>query len=290
MRLLKMTALAAAAGFVASTPVFAAHTIGYQFNDPSPTAADGAAAGTAPGLNIVAPGVIGGPGSGVSGTPGDRAFDNSAATAMGGTTNGSGGSAMQASDFNAIDGLLQFTVSGWFKTDGTAPIGGNAVIAYNRSGVNGFAVYGDPNVPGNLVLAVDNGSNSSPGFGATQQYVNFAVTYDGTALQPGPNVFFYAGGVGQPLALVGSGTNTNGSGNDPATDETSPLSIGSRILFGTIDGDPFDGLIDNLRIYDSVRTIDQLETARLADVAVPEPASLAVVGLGALALLRRRRA
>ncbi len=211
---------------------------------------------------------------------------------MGGTINSSGGRGTHAADFDAIDGLTSFTIAGWFKTASTAPIGGNAVLVANRSGVAGFAVYGDPNVPGNLVLGVDNNSNSSAGFGATGEWVNFAVTYDGTALQPGPNVFFYAGGVNTPLTLVGSGTNTNGSGNDPVDNETAALSFGSRVLFGATDADPFDGLLDNFRIWNSVIPLTTLEPLRVSDVAVvPEPTSFALVACAACTLIavRRRR-
>ena len=255
----------------------AALLLNYGFNDApgaATAAATGSAAGTAPALGIVSPAVIGANGTGVSGVASDRALNNAAATSMGGTVNSSGGRGTHAADFDTIDGLLKFTVSGWFKTDSTATLGGNAILVANRSGVAGFDLHGDPNVPGNLILAVDNGSNSSAGFGTTQQWVNFAVTYDGTILQPGPNVFFYAGGINAPLTLVGSGTNTNGAGNDPASDETMPLSIGSRVLFGTTDADPFDGLLDNIRIWDDVQPLANLQSLRLSDVgAVPEPAS-----------------
>ncbi|WP_428308482.1 LamG-like jellyroll fold domain-containing protein [Lacipirellula sp.] len=272
-----------------------AHLLGYQFNDAQGSAVavpDGSVAGTAPALNIFGPAVIGASGSGVSGVPSDRALDNSAAASMGGTINSSGGRGTHATDFDAIDGLTSFTIAGWFKTASTSPIGGNAVLVANRSGVSGFSVHGDPNVPGNLVLAVDNNSNSSAGFGATGEWVNFAVTYDGTALQPGPNVFFYAGGINASLALVGSGTNTNGSGNDPVDNEAAALSFGARVLFGTTDADPFDGLLDNFRIWDSVIPLSTLEPLRLSDIAaVPEPASLALATLAgcAVILIRRER-
>src|SRR3972149_6706950 len=66
---------------------------------------------------------------GVSGLAGDRAFDNTASTSMG----GSGGMAEQA-DLAAIDTLTSFTLQGWFKTDGSNAIGGgsgDAVLLHN---------------------------------------------------------------------------------------------------------------------------------------------------------------
>lgn len=293
MRVLNSAFAAVLIALAVAPNSYAAQILGYQFNDPvgsATAAADGSSA--APTLNIVGPAVIGANGSGVTGQTNDRALDNLAAIGMGGTINNSGGRGTQAADFDAIDGLLKFTVSGWFKTSSTTPIGSNAVLVSNRSGISGFQIYGDPNTPGNLVLAVDNGSNSSSGFGATGEWINFAVTYDGTALQPGPNVFFYVGGINTPLSLVGSGTNTNGSGNDPVSDETAALSFGSRVLFGTVDGDPFDGLLDNIRIYDEVLPLIGINATRLADLqVVPEPAtlSLAIVGAAALGIVVMRK-
>jgi hypothetical protein len=292
MRFSKTAAAAALCVLRTANDAAASHLLGYSFDDAPGSASaapNGSAAGSAPALGIVAPGVIGANGSGVSGLPGDRAFDNSAASAMGGTTNSSGGRATHSADFAPIDGLLRFTLSGWFKTASTAPIGGNAVLVSNRSGVAGFSLHGDPNTPGNLVLAVDNGSNSSAGFGATGLWVHFAVTYDGTGLQPGPNVFFYAGGVGTPLALVGSGTNTNGSGNDPVSDETAPLTLGARVLFGSVDADPFDGLIDNFRLWSDVIPLANLESLRQNDTGIPEPTTLVLVAAAGIGLTARRR-
>src|SRR5262245_6953328 len=93
----------------ASTPAtFASHIVSYTLDDTGNSAkADGAAADAAgnPLINFydnngAAADLHAGPGSGVSGAPDDRAFDN---TASNGILTGSHG--RHAADFDAIDGL-----------------------------------------------------------------------------------------------------------------------------------------------------------------------------------------
>src|SRR3990167_8181136 len=102
-------------------------------------------------------------GLGVSGLTGDRAFDNTASTDMG----GSGGRADQA-DLAAIDTLTSFTLQGWFKTDGSTAIGGGiskAVVLHNTSGIAvnaaGFELFGQQ---GDLKLAVDDSNASTSAY------------------------------------------------------------------------------------------------------------------------------
>ena len=302
---LAVAALSTAALSLVAAPAQADHILGYAFDDAPGTtsAANGTTStGGAPVVQFqTGDGAVdrfGPAGSGVSGAPGDRAFDNTGATAMGGATSG-GARAANLADYEPIDALTQFTIAGWFKTDGATPIGNNAILLYNKSNsTNGFEVSGNPNLPGGIQVSVD-GSNafSTADFGATQQYVNFAVTYDGTNLFPGTgtmpvsNVQFFVGGIDQAITAAGTGN----IGRGQVDNDTSPLNIGGRAAIpGLINGTAFafDGLIDNVRIWDRILTPAELEAARLGDGgnAVPEPASLAVIGLGGLALLRRRRA
>jgi fibronectin-binding autotransporter adhesin len=279
----------------AAVPASAALLLSYDFNETGTTASAGGSASTGgtPVLNFqsgaTTPDLHGGPGSGVSGVAGDRAFDNTSTVGMGPTTNTTGGRAVHAADFDAIDNLTSFTIAGWFKTDSTTPIGNNALLLSNRSGVAGVDLAGDPNTPGALRLRVDNGGTSSTAaFGATQEWVNFAVTYDGTAAQPNTNVFFYAGNKTTPLVAAGSGVNITGA----ADQDTAPLSIGAlKFAFNNNNTSPFDGFIDNLRIWDSVVPLATLEALRISDAgAVPEPATLSLLGIVLLAFgVTRRR-
>ena len=201
---------------------------------------------------------------GVSGLTGDRAFDNTASSSMG----GSGGRADQA-DLVAIDTLTSFTLQGWFKTDGSTAIGGGsgssqAVLLHNTSGSGGsaagFQLFGQQ---GDSKLAVDNGNASTSEYGDTQSWIFFAVTYDGSSTSD--NVKFYKGSASSEVTLVATQTINKGQVNS----DTSGLGIGNE---SGGNGSPFDGYLDNVRVYGSqgdnsgVLTLTQLESIRAGDV------------------------
>ena len=203
-------------------------------------------------------------GLGVSGLTGDRAFDNTASSDMG----GSGGRADQA-DLAAIDTLTSFTLQGWFKTDGSTAIGGGsgssqAVLLHNTSGSGGsaagFQVFGQQ---GDSKLAVDNGNASTSEYGDTQSWIFFAVTYDGSSTSN--NVKFYKGSASSEVTLVTTLTIDKGR----VEDDTGGLGIGNE---SGSNNSPFDGYLDNVRVYGSqgdnsgVLTLTQLDSIRAGDV------------------------
>src|SRR3989304_9079921 len=203
-------------------------------------------------------------GLGVSGLTGDRAFDNTASTDMG----GDGGRADQA-DLVAIDTLTSFTLQGWFKTAGSTAIGGGggtrkAVLLHNTSTsqgqTKGFELFGQPN---KLKLAVDGSNVETSAYGDTQSWIFFAVTYDGTLTSD--NVKFYKGSASSEVTLVTTLTIDMGRGED----DTGGLGIGNER--GRNDS-PFDGYLDNVRVYGSqgdnsgVLTLAQLDSIRAGDV------------------------
>ena len=119
----------------------------------------------------------------------------------------------------------------------------------------------------------------------------FAVTYDGTALTD--NVKFYRGyrnadeaGAQPVFSQVGTGTITGGG---MTVDQAGSLIVGNT------DGQtrPFRGFLDDMRVYGSKTDASGALTEQLVqDVhssAVPEPATLGLLGLGAAQLMRRRR-
>ena len=81
-------------------------------------------------------------------------------------------------------------------------------------------------------------------------------------------------------------TDTSLFGNDGVA---ARLVIGGRV--GGNDVDQMNGLVDGIRVYDSVLSIAEIRDAAVASVSVPEPSSLAVLlGLTAFSVSRRRRA
>ncbi|WP_186774934.1 choice-of-anchor Q domain-containing protein [Allorhodopirellula solitaria] len=209
-------------------------------------------------------------GSGVSGRPGDFAFDNTNST---GITNAS--HAQNAVDFDAIDALSAFTLSGWFMLpeSATESIGRqDALIENGTISINdapgGFRLRGGAVAnAGTLELRVnrDRSIESSRVYTEIGEYVYFAVSYDGT--RSTDNVKFYKGTTTGGVTLVDTLTLDAGV----VEQENVPLSIGVTRTSGlTIN--PFNGLLDEIRIDGSVVSISELEARRFGatglDVAI----------------------
>lgn len=302
MKFLPLLVLALATLGGQATPI---PLVEYGFNEtgltaPSSGSAAGAglsffnAAGTAADLHGAAGGGVGGDLVGHAQFGLDRAFDNTASTAMGNA--GVGGLANTSADVNAIDALTSFTLSGWFKTEGATGITGFARLFVNESGNVGMHLLGG-DVAGELRPKVDNVELGTPdvqGYGDTQKWVFFAFTYDGTLTAN--NALFYKGyrnasesGVNPfQVSLIETRTMNVGA----VAQDTSVLMIGNRT--GTRDR-PFDGFLDNMRIHGSASdasgalSLVDLEDLRAGDVLVPEPGSASLFALGLVGWLLRRR-
>ena len=198
---------------------------------------------------------------GVSGLPGDRAFDNSISSGMG--SKGSGGRAATLADVDAADDLFSLTLQGWFRADG-APIDNLARLITKQAGSTGFLLLG---TGGNLDLEINNVGTTSTGihYADAGTWVFFAVTYDGAATNN--NVRFYRGTRTNSIALLETRTLNQGR----ALGNTSTITIGNANSDGSLMR-PFDGLLDDIRLFgdkansSGALTLRQLEWLRNKDV------------------------
>jgi hypothetical protein len=219
-------------------------------------------------------------GKGVSGRPGDRAFDNSISSGMG--NKGDGGRATIVADVDAADDLLSLTLQGWFRAEG-AGITDLARLITKQAGNTGFLLLG---TGGNLDLEINNVGTTSTGarYADAGEWVFFAVTYDGTATSG--NVRFYRGSRNNIVILLE--TRTLNQGRALANSES--ITVGNSN--GTFTR-PFDGWLDNVRVFGSklnssgALTLRQLEWLRNKDVQnLSEPVALSVIHTGSFVTLQ----
>jgi len=135
---------------------------------------------------------------------------------------------------DALWNVSKVTVEAWVKPATLPPAGGRAGI-FDSDGRYGLFVY----PPGTIDCLIQTVDLVGPTL-ATGQWTHVACTYDGV------NVTLYVGGVSfatAPLASAGS------SAGSIAIGQNSP------------SGDPFDGDIDELRVFSVARTAAEVAAA-----------------------------
>ena len=210
-------------------------------------------------------------GSGVTGKAGDKAFDNSAAT-MG----GNGYVGRTAGDVDAVDQLVSFTISAWYKTAGTTSlVGSNArfLLDYATSPTtNGWQLLGNNNATPGLFAYMDNVSvnmNALSGtvLAQTETWVFIAMTYDGTLTSN--NLKLYGGTKTNGVTLLDTRTVNSGALEDNAE----PFLVGNS----SDRTRAFSGFIDNVRLHGTktagdnsgVLDLAALEKIRMKDINPP---------------------
>lgn len=200
----------------------------------------------------------------------------------------------------------QFTITLWVKRSG-----GNASSLLNIGSSSTPGTSSNPGislgVQGNWSNGVDlrvngysAGSGDLWGAGYTSNWVFLAVAYDGTAgniwWNPVMNGLY---GTNNNAAIITGDMGTGASFaqgmamhiGDWGTSPGIPAVGATATAFLANDGlsaTGFSGNLDDVRIYNSLLSVSEIEAVRLS--AIPEPSSAAALGaMGVMALLRRRR-
>ncbi|HSH92667.1 MAG TPA: hypothetical protein VK968_00815 [Roseimicrobium sp.] len=283
-------------------------------------AGNGANTGTGAGGTLVAnAGITNGPtgyaagtflSAGVSGNAGDYAFG--APNAYDGYYPGNNYSPISnAAGISNLDmsGVTQFTITMWINRGGSRNVDvlniGNTTTPGSTSNP-GISIGVDGNWANGVRLGVKGnvgytGDLWGPGYDTDWVFVAFV--YDGTDTynvyeDPAMNALYgqdrnvaILTGTTGTSATVATGMNMHGGdywtpvgaiGLDPTA--TVFLANDGSNTSGMTNG--FDGALDDIRIYNSLLTVSEIETIRTD--ALPEPASLSLIGLAALATRRRR--
>lgn len=302
----------AAVALLASLSGADAASLLYQWNF---NGGNGANTGTASGGSLVANvGTGTSTGSftsaGVSGTAGDYALSTSNTyDSWWGSFSGDA-AGVGAVDLSSVSVSDQFTITMWFKRTGSnsptlLAIGDTS--SPTSSSNPGIAITAQPGWSNNgsgVNVSVngygtDGGSGDLWGAGAESDWVFLAVAYDGTGgiwwnptmnglFGQHRNLFFLTGDAstaasvaeGHALNIGDWGTSAGGLG----------LGSTASIFLGNNGPNTagFSGFMDDVRIYDGLLTVSEIEGVRQAAL-VPEPSTVLMFGLCGLGLVIRRR-
>lgn len=260
--LLSLFALGSSA-LLAAEPV---PTFSWNFNEGTGDFTANTGSGGAADLYLVAPGggkalAFSVDARGVSGKPGDHAFDLTSSTGMGANTPNSTGPAgvvwSKSPGLAALADVSSFTLTGWIMPTATVT---NAARIVSSPALTLMA-----GVENRLTLQVNGTSasiQSEPAYDAVGHWIFFAATYDGTRTTD--NVTYYVGS-SEAGSLVKAGTVTVAAGKlKPLTGQ---FLIGNNSTAGATTR-PFMGLMDNISIYTArdnsagVLSSDQIEAIR----------------------------
>jgi hypothetical protein len=236
-------------------------------------------------------GKIGADYSGLTGSSygNDKAFDNTASSGHSDLAyTGRAATPVGDSFYNlTLKSHTAVTLEFWFKTSTTLNTSTRLISG------RGFEVYGN----GSQTLKIDvkgvegTTSLSAGGFDDTSNVWQFyAISFDSTrsgAVGDEELKVYKSGASTDALTLVGS---VNGLAATLSTGEsaTRPIEIGN---IRVTPNRSFDGFMDNVRIYNTGKTLEEIQATVNADL-VPEPGSvlMVMVGAGVLFIVRRIRA
>ena len=265
--------------------------------------------GVVTGANGYASGTFGG--TGVSGTAGDNAFN--AGNAYDNYYAGNNYSPIaNAAAVNTVDltGVSQFTITMWVKRSGQRNVDLLNIGATTTPGASsnpGISIGLDANWANGVRVGI-NGYTSYTGdlwsAGTDNDWCFLAFAYDGNGgvwWDPAMEALY---GQHRNGAIITGDLTTSAAVaanlpmhiGDWGTAPGLPSVGGTASMFLANDGsntlgdtNGFDGSLDDIRIYNSLLSVSEIEGIRQSAL-VPEPSAAALLGaMGSLALLRRRR-
>ncbi len=266
-----------------SIPSYGALVVHYTFDEASGPAINQGTAGAA------ANGTFNGAATRSNNTPSGLGYSLD-------TNGGSASDYLTAGDVEAIDAIGgKFTLVAWINLQAD-PSDGDGIITKGTHG-NGFSWQIEKPSTGTisaqnfrLDIHVDYGGSlfsADITSGDIDKWLFVAVSYNYQWVpspDPTVHVYHYLGDMTTPVALIGSATHTT---MDAPNGNDGDLRVGSSTR--AADARSPDALIDDVRIYNEILTLEQLEAIRLS--MVPEPTAIGLAGIGCTGLaLRRRRA
>ena len=201
-------------------------------------------------------------GGGSSAATGDYALNLTSSTGMG---TGRSGPVASNGSLSLTDPLSKFTITGWFRPTVTDLSRASIImITTETSYLRVWGISGGPvGERSRLHLVISNDAYSSSAnatgdfeavWSTPSLWAFFAISY--TSVTPTQNTHFYSGGQDAPVAL-------SASHSEPSV----PISLnGASLWIGNspTGGNPFQGYIDDIRVYDKVLSITEIETIRRA--------------------------
>lgn len=182
----------------------------------------------------------------------------------------------------AFEGALSFTLTGWFNTKDPAVAISDATprILHKYGMVSLLAASGGRL---NLFLKKPGDSRQMTSdynmFGQKDEWVFFAVTYDGAETTAADNVHFYMGS--ETAAVIPAGSRSTGANYGPLTWNPGMYLMLANYGLGSTHGtSAFRGYLDNLRVYSSTSDAaaalsgDDIEAIRRMDLGLAVPAYL----------------
>ena len=188
-----------------------------------------------------------------------------------------------ANQGSLLQGVTGFTLAAFVRLDTFADAGSHESVIFVSGGTNIGQARGTLQVGSNGSFAVggrraDGDSFSRSSSADSQLQLNTWAHIAATVAfsSSGPSVKLYLNGqqVTSGAAGFSSGATSSGTSNLTAK-------IGSN---GGATGEFVDGFVDDTRIYNTV-----LSQTEIAALAIPEPSSALLLGLGAIALVTHRR-